>query len=623
MRRSRITLATLALATFCGISRAQTSPKLPFTISKETTAITSPLNPDGTVDYITAINQRWGKDVKPEENALVGWLEAVGTDDLILSSRTKNKIIAMCGAKDVGPIEWQGYDGSHNPKDIDTQTYDTRSADLNAAAIKLWSAKDFPLLAEYITQNAAFLKQLSDAFSRPKYWLPFVPGDNRSLASVLLPSIGEMRSMSKTLCADATRRAAAGDFPGFLSEIRSVKNFAHHLSSQPTLFENLVGVAINNLADQTIGAVAGSGKLSAQEAASLADMLRLLPPMQEITVSVDVFERWSFLDTIAQMAQGEPDTVARDAPAAPYVMLDVEAIDWNTIMKRVNAAYDAQLDALRQPTFAAIAEKMKLLSAQVPPHKKSSLSQQADESPQAYTTRVGDSLIADFLPSFNNTEQLYLASPHVRSDDRRNGCRRPLSRRKRKMARPAYGSAPRLPSENPHRCVVILRNRPRQMHSRPRHRPSLLRGSQSPRRRRRQRPRTETGRHRDRPCIKSVTIHFEPQRVIHDCHDIHRTLSSILYRPQISLLRPRYREPKLIFSSPNLPGVNTDIKYLPQRVLSAGPVCRLTGKFQIQDLQHLSVQGDRQLFRRRRGQSHCQSCFPRFVPLTESNTTDQ
>src|SRR5256885_8409701 len=42
-----------------------------FTVSKETTYVTGPLDKDGYVDYAAALNERLGKGVTPETNANV------------------------------------------------------------------------------------------------------------------------------------------------------------------------------------------------------------------------------------------------------------------------------------------------------------------------------------------------------------------------------------------------------------------------------------------------------------------------------------------------------------------------------------------------------------------------
>src|SRR5713101_3375645 len=49
-----------------------------FTISKETTYVTGPLDKDGYIDYAAALNERLGKGVTPENNANVPIWKALG-----------------------------------------------------------------------------------------------------------------------------------------------------------------------------------------------------------------------------------------------------------------------------------------------------------------------------------------------------------------------------------------------------------------------------------------------------------------------------------------------------------------------------------------------------------------
>ena len=84
---------------------------LPFSVSKETTAITSPLRPDGRPDYVAALNEKYGKGVMPENNGFVVWLKAVGTGENVLDPKIKDKVLKMCGAEETpaGAELWEGY----------------------------------------------------------------------------------------------------------------------------------------------------------------------------------------------------------------------------------------------------------------------------------------------------------------------------------------------------------------------------------------------------------------------------------------------------------------------------------------------------------------------------------
>ena len=64
-------------------------PKVPFTISKETTRILEPLDADGYPDYIAAINQHCRKGVTPENNAAVLVWRAMGPSEIPAGQRAE------------------------------------------------------------------------------------------------------------------------------------------------------------------------------------------------------------------------------------------------------------------------------------------------------------------------------------------------------------------------------------------------------------------------------------------------------------------------------------------------------------------------------------------------------
>ncbi len=94
---------------------------------------------------------------------------------------------------------------------------------------RLWKEADFPMVAEYVKENGKTLDAMSGVWGRSRYWAPMVPRDGRSMMSVILPSLGLMRSVANALAERATLRAANGDFAGFLSDVMAVKQMARHL----------------------------------------------------------------------------------------------------------------------------------------------------------------------------------------------------------------------------------------------------------------------------------------------------------------------------------------------------------------------------------------------------------
>ena len=57
-------------------------PPVPLEISKQTTYFTAPLNADGTVNYVQALDDLYRNGVKPEDNAAVLLIQAFGPADI-------------------------------------------------------------------------------------------------------------------------------------------------------------------------------------------------------------------------------------------------------------------------------------------------------------------------------------------------------------------------------------------------------------------------------------------------------------------------------------------------------------------------------------------------------------
>ena len=69
------------------LHRIGASSSARITVSKETTYFTEPLQPDGYVDYVAALNQRCSDGVTPENNAAVLFWQAFGPSGIPYAQR--------------------------------------------------------------------------------------------------------------------------------------------------------------------------------------------------------------------------------------------------------------------------------------------------------------------------------------------------------------------------------------------------------------------------------------------------------------------------------------------------------------------------------------------------------
>ena len=72
MRTSGVTVVVLGLLAAFGRGDPPAPKRKPkFTVGKETTYVTGPLDKDGYIDYAAAVNKRMSAGIKPDDNANV------------------------------------------------------------------------------------------------------------------------------------------------------------------------------------------------------------------------------------------------------------------------------------------------------------------------------------------------------------------------------------------------------------------------------------------------------------------------------------------------------------------------------------------------------------------------
>src|ERR1700689_1687238 len=121
---------------------ATSEPSALFTISPETTAILGPVRPDGTVDYVAALNDRFSQGVTPDNNGFVLWLRVMGAKEI--PELDRQQMPAMCGAEALKEtdIGWTGY---------------PREAPIERGEFRLWKAQNDPAFADYLKSQEDML----------------------------------------------------------------------------------------------------------------------------------------------------------------------------------------------------------------------------------------------------------------------------------------------------------------------------------------------------------------------------------------------------------------------------------------------------------------------------------
>lgn len=380
---------------------ATTQPVPKITISKETTYYLGPVNADGTIDYLAAINDRWGKGVTPENNAAVLLLSLISPKEMrdggmrpdgyyeqllkalkmprpaeaqlfITGSKffEKDKDAQAAASEPGASTPAISHEGSPVYVPPPTPAYVKWVEKATAGA---WSAKELPGIARWVAANEKPLATLAEAVKRPRYFVPLISsGEQPQVIGTIIPPLGVYRDAARALTARAMLRLNDGDIAGAQEDLMTNHRLARLLSQDSTLIGQLVAIAIEALACNGDKAMAVSGKLSAKQDMEILAQLQKLPPVGNVIDTIDGGERAAMLDA-AQMLGRRPirklfTTLnagmdnAGTQPAAydPYLPIDVD-----TIMKNTNAWYDKYVQAAGQPTFAKRQEALAALMGEI------------------------------------------------------------------------------------------------------------------------------------------------------------------------------------------------------------------------------------------------------------------
>src|SRR5262249_14675453 len=195
------------------------------TISPETTHVTGPPDAHGGVDYAAALNERLGRGVTPENNAVVLLWKALGPTsegrhywEMPQSYRLwMARYFELLGTKPPGPKD---------ERFVSFSTYLTKGLDMDEvsadergnrardafdreerAAQWPWTAKEQPDLADWLKSVERPLALVVEASRRPAYFNPMLPpgegGWSEGLISTKLDHVQRWRSLHQALLARA------------------------------------------------------------------------------------------------------------------------------------------------------------------------------------------------------------------------------------------------------------------------------------------------------------------------------------------------------------------------------------------------------------------------------------
>lgn len=342
------------------------------TISKETTWITEPLDKEGFVNYLKAIDQRLAKGATSKNNFEVVVRSVMSPNEI--SEDIREEYFKRLGTPVPDANSRFLQDSSAAAKRDGGK--DVRE-EHESISSRPWVAKEHPVAAKWVAENTKVLDRLVEGSRRSRFYTPYLTGKPDkdepipSMIGMMLPSIMQYREIARGLNIRAMGRIASSDLDGAWSDLQSMQRIARLTGQGPTLIEGLVAIAIDSIAFQGATHILNSPKLTREQTAKFLADLKALPPMPLMADKIDVGERFMGLDAVTMLARhghrkglfktlqiiqalsfvielkGSTYVVAQN----PIEEMIARTIDWNVTLKLLNGWYDKLVLAAREPNF--------------------------------------------------------------------------------------------------------------------------------------------------------------------------------------------------------------------------------------------------------------------------------
>jgi hypothetical protein len=300
-----------------------------FTICERTTVFIEPLNADGTINYVEALNRRYREGVTHENNAAVPLLRAIGPNgihdiDLPVVRRRLLEELGLTDLPEEGtyflwlkdfpeppPAPPSSTSRPQSRPDRTTQRILASTLDphevLEGLTTRPWREGDPQYVTDYLERFEVPLHHFLAASQRSRFFFPLLSSDDPpSLVNAHYVSVESCLWMANAVAARAMRRVASGDVETAWAEILALHRIARLMCGGVTLVERLVGAAIEAIACRTGYALLRLGDLAGEQARRFTADLVALGPLPSIRPAMEN-ERYLMLDAVMLLIRGMRD----------------------------------------------------------------------------------------------------------------------------------------------------------------------------------------------------------------------------------------------------------------------------------------------------------------------------
>ena len=353
----RAILAAAALLLLLDKACFADEPKLPFTISEETTRVTDPLTKIGLVDYFVALeNRHYPPEITTDGNGFRIFVRQFGDISETAGNIKYGEFYRLQKYGKLGldpntpptlkyPLEpWKIVEEFYKAKEEKIpEKLLAPGNDLYGRLTRPWTLEEFPMLADWVNEMDKPLDAIAEAVRKPVFFIPFLQspesmdsGKPQNLIAVLLPDIQQVRTTARLFAVRTSYRIAQGNIDGAIEDKLTIHRLGRQVAMSGPLVQYLVGIAIEGMGATIQVGANPKHPLTKEQAQRLFAGLDALPPRPSLEHAYE-WERFMALDAVQSFATGEDTFFDIKLPTQ---MLRF-AIDWDVTFRQMNEAYDA------------------------------------------------------------------------------------------------------------------------------------------------------------------------------------------------------------------------------------------------------------------------------------------
>ena len=339
-------------------------------VSEETTHFIGPLDTNGDIDYLTAVNQKLSEGITPENNAVIPILEAFGP--MPEGQSLGREFYRTIGSPEPKQAMFMRFHRWKNGYIATTQNLELAPQQLDKefyyGIANPWNSEDIPSLAAYISASQPAEKLFDEAINRGRYYYPLLSDEGEPLATASLALAQVQRGVANLYALQGMNCLGHGDLDGALANAKQIRKFTRLIAQGATSVEQLLACSMENQAIDIEHKVILSPNCNAEKAKSY---LESIAPLKNIAQSKNVYtiaEPALALDLAKRIGRGEMTmselraSWGRKAASFPELeSIYAGSVDWEYLMRRI-CEYNRKAAAVSkiQDTYQRIQESKKV-----------------------------------------------------------------------------------------------------------------------------------------------------------------------------------------------------------------------------------------------------------------------